>query len=119
MSKSHEVRDGHRAALLAGFLGWTFVAFDLLLVVVTLTSIARRVVRVASRRIRRWLSSRRDLFVNRASSLGLATTLLHRRPSCIFGSLCEISRKGVGGLEKHSARELGSIGTRDCFALET
>ena len=41
MSKSHEVPDGHRAALLAGFLGWTFVAFDFFLVVVTLTAIAK------------------------------------------------------------------------------
>src|SRR5438128_6632973 len=41
MSKSHEVPDGHRAALLAEFLGWTFVAFDFFLVVVTLTAIAK------------------------------------------------------------------------------
>src|SRR6266404_9390951 len=41
MSKSHEVPDGHRAALLAGFLGWMFVAFDFFLVVVTLTGIAK------------------------------------------------------------------------------
>jgi SHS family lactate transporter-like MFS transporter len=41
MSKSHDVPDGHRAALLAGFLGWTFVAFDFFLVVATLTAIAR------------------------------------------------------------------------------
>src|SRR6266581_5928786 len=41
MSKPHEVPDGHRAALLAGFLGWTFVAFDFFLVVVTLTAIAK------------------------------------------------------------------------------
>lgn len=33
--------EGHRAALLAGFLGWTFVAFDFFLVVVSLTAIAR------------------------------------------------------------------------------
>jgi MFS transporter, SHS family, lactate transporter len=33
--------EGHRAALIAGFLGWTFVAFDFFLVVVTLTTIAR------------------------------------------------------------------------------
>ena len=41
MSKLPEVPDGHRAALLAGFLGWMFVAFDFFLVVVTLTGIAR------------------------------------------------------------------------------
>src|SRR5919206_2154922 len=33
--------DGHRAALLAGFLGWTLDAFDFFLVVVTLTAIAK------------------------------------------------------------------------------
>ena len=33
--------DGHRAALLAGFLGWTLDAFDFFLVVFTLTAIAR------------------------------------------------------------------------------
>ena len=41
MNHSQEQPDGHRAALAAGFLGWTFVAFDFFLVVVTLTSIAR------------------------------------------------------------------------------
>jgi len=35
--------DGHRAALVAGFLGWTFVAFDFFLVVVTLTAIAKEI----------------------------------------------------------------------------
>src|SRR5690242_3240843 len=35
------VQDDHRAALLAGFLGWTLDAFDFFLVVFTLTSIAR------------------------------------------------------------------------------
>src|SRR5712691_3599143 len=83
------------------------------------TAPARCVIWVASRRIRRRLPSRRDLFVSRASSLGLAATFLHRRASCTIGSLCEISRKGVGGLEKHSSRELGSIGAGHCFALET
>jgi SHS family lactate transporter-like MFS transporter len=33
--------EGHRAALLAGFLGWTLDAFDFFLVVFTLTAIAR------------------------------------------------------------------------------
>ena len=33
--------EGHRAALMAGFLGWTFVAFDFFLVVVSLTTIAK------------------------------------------------------------------------------
>src|SRR5262245_42646287 len=33
--------DDHRAALFAGFLGWTLDAFDFFLVVVTLTAIAR------------------------------------------------------------------------------
>src|SRR6267378_2299720 len=32
---------GHRAALLAGFLGWTLDAFDFFLVVITLTAIAK------------------------------------------------------------------------------
>src|ERR1041384_3043839 len=41
MSKPHETGDGHRAALLAGFLGWMFVAFDFFLVVVSLTTIAK------------------------------------------------------------------------------
>src|ERR1700738_2259685 len=35
------VSEGHRAALFAGFLGWTLDAFDFFLVVVTLTAIAR------------------------------------------------------------------------------
>ena len=35
------VPEGHRAALLAGFLGWTLDAFDFFLVVVTLTAIAK------------------------------------------------------------------------------
>src|SRR5436309_3929138 len=34
-------KDDHRAALLAGFLGWTLDAFDFFLVVVTLTAIAK------------------------------------------------------------------------------
>src|SRR5437773_1063607 len=33
--------EGHRAALFAGFLGWTLDAFDFFLVVVTLTAIAK------------------------------------------------------------------------------
>src|SRR5438093_7631046 len=33
--------EGHRAALLAGFLGWMLDAFDFFLVVVTLTAIAK------------------------------------------------------------------------------
>src|SRR5215475_14320078 len=33
--------EGHRAALVAGFLGWTFVAFDFFLVFVSLTTIAK------------------------------------------------------------------------------
>src|SRR2546421_51826 len=33
--------EGHRAALIAGFLGWTFVAFDFFLVVVSLTTIGK------------------------------------------------------------------------------
>src|SRR5882672_11515613 len=33
-------RSGHRTALLAGFLGWTLVAFDFFLVVFSLTAIA-------------------------------------------------------------------------------
>src|ERR1041385_1637351 len=37
----HDSSDGHRAALLAGFLGWTLDAFDFFLVVVTLTAIAK------------------------------------------------------------------------------
>src|SRR5881398_865117 len=40
MSKQHEAGDGHRAALLAGFLGWMLDAFDFFLVVFTLTAIA-------------------------------------------------------------------------------
>ncbi|MDT7807413.1 MAG: transporter, family, lactate transporter [Acidobacteriota bacterium] len=40
--EQHEhVSEGHRAALLAGFLGWTLDAFDFFLVVFTLTAIAR------------------------------------------------------------------------------
>jgi len=35
-----QVGGGHRTALTAGFLGWTFVAFDFFLVVLTLTTIA-------------------------------------------------------------------------------
>src|SRR5882724_2315309 len=35
------VPEGHRAALLAGFLGWTLDAFDFFLVIVTLTAIAK------------------------------------------------------------------------------
>src|SRR5439155_21087266 len=61
----------------------------------------------------------RDLFVSRSSPLGLAATFLHRRASCPIGSICGISGKGVGGLEKDSSRELGRIGARNCFALET
>ena len=34
-------KDDHRAALFAGFLGWTLDAFDFFLVVVTLTAIAK------------------------------------------------------------------------------
>lgn len=38
---TEHVPEGHRAALLAGFLGWTLDAFDFFLVVVTLTAIAK------------------------------------------------------------------------------
>jgi len=41
MKDSPEHSEGHRAALLAGFLGWTLDAFDFFLVVVTLTAIAK------------------------------------------------------------------------------
>jgi SHS family lactate transporter-like MFS transporter len=41
LNRALEQSDGHRAALVAGFLGWSFVAFDFFLVVVTLTAIAR------------------------------------------------------------------------------
>lgn len=43
MDQSNEpvVSEGHRAALFAGFLGWTLDAFDFFLVVVTLTAIAK------------------------------------------------------------------------------
>src|SRR5213080_4571023 len=41
MNNSRLESDGHRAALLAGFLGWTLDAFDFFLVVVTLTAIAK------------------------------------------------------------------------------
>ncbi len=36
-----EAADDHRAAVLAGFLGWTLDAFDFFLVVMTLTAIAK------------------------------------------------------------------------------
>ena len=41
MNQTTEKSDGHGAALLAGFLGWTLDAFDFFLVVVTLTAIAK------------------------------------------------------------------------------
>src|SRR5213075_1240779 len=41
MKHSPERAEGHSAALLAGFLGWTLDAFDFFLVVVTLTAIAK------------------------------------------------------------------------------
>src|SRR6266436_9465875 len=41
MKNANDQTEGHRAALVAGFLGWTFVAFDFFLVVVTLTAIAK------------------------------------------------------------------------------
>ena len=41
MNQTPEKSDGHGAALLAGFLGWTLDAFDFFLVVVTLTAIAK------------------------------------------------------------------------------
>src|SRR2546426_10080395 len=41
MNDSQEQVEGHRAALFAGFLGWTLDAFDFFLVVVTLTVIAK------------------------------------------------------------------------------
>lgn len=40
-SSQPAVSEGHRAALFAGFLGWTLDAFDFFLVVVTLTAIAK------------------------------------------------------------------------------
>jgi MFS transporter, SHS family, lactate transporter len=40
MSKQNETGDGHRAALLAGFLGWMLDAFDFFLVGLSLTAIA-------------------------------------------------------------------------------
>src|ERR1700694_2665579 len=41
MKDADDQTEGHRAALLAGFLGWTLDAFDFFLVVVTLTAIAK------------------------------------------------------------------------------
>src|SRR5262252_3600367 len=41
MNQTPEKSEGHGAALLAGFLGWTLDAFDFFLVVVTLTAIAK------------------------------------------------------------------------------
>src|SRR5713101_3102542 len=41
MDNSPQQSEGHRAALFAGFLGWTLDAFDFFLVVVTLTAIAK------------------------------------------------------------------------------
>src|ERR1051325_1288554 len=41
MKHSGNSSEGHGAALLAGFLGWTLDAFDFFLVVVTLTAIAK------------------------------------------------------------------------------
>src|SRR3989442_13996584 len=41
MKPGEEQVEGHRAALFAGFLGWTLDAFDFFLVVVTLTAIAK------------------------------------------------------------------------------
>jgi len=41
MNHTEDQPEGHRAALFAGFLGWTLDAFDFFLVVVTLTAIAR------------------------------------------------------------------------------
>src|SRR5229473_2113704 len=41
MKPAEEQTEGHRAALFAGFLGWTLDAFDFFLVVVTLTAIAK------------------------------------------------------------------------------
>src|SRR5881392_1045714 len=41
MKHSNTSSEGHRAALFAGFLGWTLDAFDFFLVVVTLTAIAK------------------------------------------------------------------------------
>src|SRR5260370_23174328 len=41
MKDAEDQTEGHRAALFAGFLGWTLDAFDFFLVVVTLTAIAK------------------------------------------------------------------------------
>src|SRR3981081_2768632 len=41
MDHAESQHEGHRAALFAGFLGWTLDAFDFFLVVVTLTAIAK------------------------------------------------------------------------------
>src|SRR5947199_9239651 len=41
MNRTEDQPEGHRAALFAGFLGWTLDAFDFFLVVVTLTAIAK------------------------------------------------------------------------------
>jgi len=41
MKDADDQTEGHRAALFAGFLGWTLDAFDFFLVVVTLTAIAK------------------------------------------------------------------------------
>src|SRR5712664_1861008 len=41
MDHAEDQPEGHRAALFAGFLGWTLDAFDFFLVVVTLTAIAK------------------------------------------------------------------------------
>src|SRR5712664_205158 len=41
LAQNAPAHDDHRAALFAGFLGWTLDAFDFFLVVVTLTAIAK------------------------------------------------------------------------------
>src|SRR5467141_1622297 len=41
MTHAESQHEGHRAALFAGFVGWTLDAFDFFLVVVTLTAIAK------------------------------------------------------------------------------
>src|SRR5437016_6105436 len=73
MSKQHETGDGHRAALLAGFLGWMLDAFDFFLVVVTLTAIAKEFHRT-----------------DKEIALSIALTLGFRPVgACIFGLLAD------------------------------
>ena len=100
MNDSQEQVEGHRAALFAGFLGWTLDAFDFFLVVVTLTAIAKEFNRPVE-----------DIALSLALTLGF-------RPvgAFIFGLLADRYGRRFRRSTGRSARRVAAGQASGCFS---